>query len=200
LAMSNAITMGFRDYTFRCNASADNATAQTVHIWSPQESEMMGTSSALDFAWNNERVQFTQSADTTTTTGTFGPRTDFNYSGNANQLTNDWSQWRTTTNDIENSPFGLTDVNFLGRFNDPLSKEGKIKDALMRIFKEPGKEILELMGDDDKKLLEAKRKSEKLLKSWLTKAEYDALNYMLVKHEYCPNIFQPLVLFFQVCS
>ncbi len=174
--MSSAIEMGFRDYTFRCNATADDNTAQTqtVHLWSPQESEMAGTSRPLDFAWNNERVQFNTSADTTTATGTFIPNTDFNYRGNANQLRNEWSQF----SDIENTPFDMVVTGtrrFLTGTSGELSKEGKIKQALMQIFKEPDKEILKEMDNDDKKMLEAKRKSEKLLKSWLSKAEYDGL-------------------------
>jgi len=151
---------GFRDYQFQCNS---NAGDETAHIWSPQESEMTGAGGVLDFAWNNQRVRFNTSNTTTTA----------NTSGTAFAQ----GQWRT--NDLEDAPFDMLTTG-TRRFNaatgsEGYSKKGKIKHALMQIFKEPDKKLLEEMDKEDKQLLEAKRKSEKLLKTWLTKAEYDAL-------------------------
>jgi len=160
--------------SFRCNETA-GTTVENLRYFTQPDNETSG--SALDFAWNNERIQFNTSTDATTTTFGTVPRTmeNFRYNGTNDQLTTDWNQWRQ--DDIENSPFDLV-VTGTRRFltgSESLSKKGKIKQALMQIFKEPGKEILKEMDNDDKKMLEAKRKSEKLLKSWLTKAEYDAL-------------------------
>jgi len=175
------VVRGFRDYQFQCNS---NAGDETAHIWSPQESEMTGAGGVLDFAWNNQRVRFNTSNTTTTanTSGTAfaqGPTVleNFRYQGSAQELTSEWTQWRT--NDLEDAPFDMLTTG-TRRFNaatgsEGYSKKGKIKHALMQIFKEPDKKLLEEMDKEDKQLLEAKRKSEKLLKTWLTKAEYDAL-------------------------
>jgi len=137
------------DYSFRCNTTG-NTTVDTLRYFTEPDNGTTG--SALG-------VRFNTQADTTTAGFATGPTRIENF----------------RYHDIENSPFDMTVTGTRRFYTEELSKKGKIKQALMQIFKEPGKEILKEMDNDDKKLLEAKRKSEKLLKSWLTKAEYDAL-------------------------
>jgi hypothetical protein len=133
---------------FNTQTSATDASAGTV----------------LDFAWNNPNTTFlnadlrvTSSADNSTT------YRRFHYNGTRQQLQNDFTDWTTTT--------WRTTLSFNGRF----SQGGKIRNALMRIFEEPSKEIKKQMSKQEKKLLTAKRKSEKLLKQFLSAKEYNSL-------------------------
>jgi len=144
--------------SFRCNATA-GTTVENLRYFTQEDAGT--TSSALDFAWNNQRVRFNTSNTTTATT-------DFDYNGTAQQLTNDVTQWRTTPNDIENTPFDLMQTTRWA-----FSEIGELRNALYKIFKKVPKELIKT--EEDKKLVKAKEQSEKLLKSWLTKAEYDAL-------------------------
>ncbi len=54
-----------------------------------------------------------------------------------------------------------------------LSEIGKLKNALMQIFQKVPKDLI--TNEADAKLVKAKAKSEKLLKEWLSPAEYQGL-------------------------
>jgi len=129
--------------------------------------------------FNTTRVQFAinTSAGTACTGGTW----------DAPQFqANDWGQQQTdiqtttantttgtdttlwTTQDLQ-STWGGTVA--LGEW--AFSEGGKLKNALMKIFEKVPKELIKTA--EDRKLVKAKEKSEKLLKEWMTTAEYKAL-------------------------
>lgn len=53
------------------------------------------------------------------------------------------------------------------------SEVGKLKNALMKIFEKVPKDLIKTK--EDKQLVKAKEKSEKLLRDWLSPAEYEGL-------------------------
>lgn len=116
----------------------------------------------LDFAWNNPNTTFlnaelrvSSGIDNSTATRRF------HFNGSRQQLQNEFTTWTTATNIF----------TFEGRF----SLGGKVRNALMKIFEEPSKEIKKQMSKQEKRLLTAKRRSEKLVKQFLSKKEYDSL-------------------------
>lgn len=116
----------------------------------------------LDFAWNNPNTTFLNAElRVTSAIDNSAANTRFHFNGSRQQLQNEFTVWATT-----DSTF-----TFNGRF----SLGGKVRNALMRIFEEPTKEIKKQMSKKEKRLLTAKRKSEKLLKQFLSKKEYDSL-------------------------
>ena len=125
-----------------------------------------GTSAGtvLDFAWNNPNTTFLN-AEIRVTSGADNSTAckRFHYNGTRQQLQNDFTDWTTTT--------WRTTFEFNGRF----SLGGKVRNALMQIFEEPTKEIKKQMTKQEKRLLTAKRKSEKLLKQFLSPKEYNSL-------------------------
>jgi len=116
----------------------------------------------LDFAWNNPNTTFRNTelriSSSTVTTGTTAR---FYFNGNRQQLQNEFTTW--------------DNISTRFTFNGSFSLGGKVRNALMKIFEEPSKEIKKQMSKREKKLLVAKRKSEKLLKQFLSKKEYDSL-------------------------
>ena len=70
-----------------------------------------------------------------------------------------------------NQPQQWTNPSFT--FNTGFSEIGKLKHALMQIFKKVPTDLIK--SDEDKKLVKAKEKSEKLLKDWLSPMEYQGL-------------------------
>jgi len=116
----------------------------------------------LDFAWNNPNTTFRNvELRVTSAVDNSAANTRFHFNGSRQQLYNQFEVWTTTTNAF----------TFEGRF----SLGGKVRNALMKIFEEPSKEIKKEMSKKEKRLLIAKRKSEKLLKQFLSKKEYDSL-------------------------
>jgi len=102
---------------------------------------------AVDLRWGNSQ---NTSADTWTT---FDYHLAANTGGTASaRLTNSQNmQWRVA---------GFSGI-------------GQLKNALMKIFEEVPKNLIK--SKDDKILVKAKEKSEKLLKEWLSPAEYEGL-------------------------
>jgi len=114
----------------------------------------------LDFAWNNPNTSFLNAElRVTSATDNSAASSRFHFNGSRQQLQNEFTTWTTGA------------FTFEGRF----SLGGKVRNALMKIFEEPTKEIKKLMSKKEKRLLTAKRKSEKLLKQFLSKKEYDSL-------------------------
>lgn len=64
--------------------------------------------------------------------------------------------------------FIVTGVDWQG-----FSLKGSLKNALMQIFEKVPKDLIK--GEEDAKLVKAKARSEKLLKQWLSPAEYKGL-------------------------
>ena len=120
------------------------------------------TGTVLDFAWNNPDTTFLN-AEVRVTAGTDNSTAHrrFHFNGTSQQLQNAFTTWTTATNTLS--------------FNGGFGRLGKVRHALMQIFEEPTKEIKKQMSKKDKILLQAKRKSEKLLRQWLSKKEYDSL-------------------------
>jgi hypothetical protein len=102
----------------------------------------------------------------------------FNTSGTSSTV---WSQldYRVPTGDnITWTTTGTGDINWTGNIRlgiDDFSDAGKIRNALMQIFEKVPKSIKKLMTKDEKKLIKAKYKSEKLLRQWLSADEYRSL-------------------------
>jgi len=82
--------------------------------------------------------------------------------------TNTWStSW--DFHDVVQGSWAQPSFRFTGGF----SEVGKLKNALMKIFEKVPKDLIKTK--EDKRLVRAKEKSEKLLKDWMTPAEYKAL-------------------------
>jgi len=123
------------------------------------------TSTVLDFAWNNPRTTF-ENVEMRVSSGTDNSTATrrFYFNGTQQQLQVEFESFTTGSMQL-NGTIGW------GGF----SRLGKVKQALMRIFEEPSKEIKKEMTKKDKVLFRAKKKSEKLLRQMLSKNEYDSL-------------------------
>ena len=153
------------DFTIRTQTAN---TAGTNTILLPQMDQDTSASTALDFCWNNPRIRFNDWS-TQTTNGTTD--VNFAYQGTFDQLTTDINT--ATTNDLTYQvPTGNNfRWNLTGNF--ALSGLGKLKHALNQIFEKVPKDLIK--SEEDKLLVKAKEKSEKLLKEWLSPAEYESL-------------------------
>ncbi len=145
-----------------CNAGGGATTAFIGHARFNQSANVTTGNTVLDFAWNNPDTTFLN-AEIRVSSGTDNSTAHkrFYFNGSSNQLQNAFSSWTTATNTLS--------------FNIGFGRLGKVRHALMQIFEEPTKEIKKQMSKKDKILLRAKRKSEKLLRQWLSKKEYESL-------------------------
>ncbi len=111
-------------------------------------------------------------ANTTITMPSTPINGDMFFNTRSNQL-NTWTGTNTTTTagtwDIPSGDTLQFQVNWTGVF----SEVGKLKNALMHIFEKVPKDLIK--NEEDAKLVKAKAKSEKLLREWLSPAEYEGL-------------------------
>jgi len=138
-------------------------TTNDITAGDPIQLDTTGTANTvLDFAWNNPNTTF-RNTELRVTSGAVatGATTRFYFNGNRQQLQNEFTTWNNTSTTFT--------------FNGTFSLGGKVRNALMKIFEEPSKEIKKEMTKKDKILFRAKKKSEKLLKSILSSNEYNSL-------------------------
>lgn len=136
--------------------TTNDVTAGTLQF-DTQTTTASGT--VLDFAWNNPRTTFLNvEMRVTSDTDNSSASRRFHFNGTRQQLQNEFETWTTTA-----------------WYPTRLGIGGKVRHALMQIFEEPSVEIKKEMSKEDKKLLIAKRKSEKLLKQVLSSKEYNSL-------------------------
>ncbi len=145
-----------------CNAGNSATTTAFIGHARFNTDNVTAGNTVLDFAWNNPDTTFLN-AEIRVSSGTDNSTAHrrFYFNGTSNQLQNAFSSWTGATNTLS--------------FNIGFGRLGKVRHALMQIFEEPTKEIKKQMSKKDKILLRAKRKSEKLLRQWLSKKEYDSL-------------------------
>jgi len=105
-----------------------------------------------------------------TTASATGPLRVAAYDGGINFTTASSDQFVITGNQVFNS--STNGINLTGG-DWSLSDMGGLRNALMEIFKKVPKNLIK--SEDDKKMVKAKEKSEKLLKSWLSPKEYQGL-------------------------
>lgn len=123
------------------------------------------TTSAVDTtAWAYYPQRTTTTASTNTTGGQW---LDFNFPYPSQSET-------TATFDFQETATGTSWANPSWTVSaSSFSGAGKLKNALMKIFEKVPKDLIKTK--EDRRLVRAKEKSEKLLKEWMTPAEYKAL-------------------------
>ena len=141
-------------YDFQCNAG--NAITAGDYVQFNNDTCATASGTVLDFAWNNPNTTFLNAElRVTSNTDNSNATRRFRFDGTAQQLQSQVQTWNTTS--------------------WTLGSVGKVRNALMQIFEEPTKEIKKQMTKQEKRLLIAKRKSEKLLKQFLSAKEYNSL-------------------------
>jgi len=140
-------------FQFRTNTADTTGTSAGLNYetWTGTAAGMIN---AGDRIVTNQDLQIEPFHNTDTTAGTFATQ---RYRFQTSPSTADF---RISSTDR---------FNFSGGFSD----YGSLKNALMQIFKKVPKDLAK--SADDKLLVKAKEKSEKLLKSWLSPKEYQGL-------------------------
>lgn len=116
-----------------------------------------------------------------TTASTTDLSYDFRNSGNDFNQTN-FGRLQFNTDDTSSTTFTASNtLDFTFHYTQSFNwnglndKSARIKHALMNIFEKVPKSIKKQMTREEKKLIKAKYKSEKLLKQWLSPDEYKSL-------------------------
>jgi len=155
--------MASSDYAFNLDFGATTTSATGASQWflngADANTGTFGTAvssvRAGEFMVTNNDVQIESFTNTTAASSAFDLTSGISSSQRMTAIATEGS-----------ATFRVSDFNFGGGVLG-------LKHALMQIFKQVPKDLIK--SDDDKKLVIAKEKSEKLLKSWLSPKEYQGL-------------------------
>ena len=120
-------------------------------------------------AASDQILAYAQQADETTS----GAWSAFDTQIQFGRQTNTTAGSDTTTWDLGQIATDRFTTRCWNMTTNGFSEIGKLKNALMKIFEKVPKDLIKTK--EDKKLVKAKEKSEKLLKDWLSPAEYEGL-------------------------